>query len=370
MKIRYTKAVLAVAALAAMSSCTKHDLIPEITIVGQAVPTVYWEVGSTVCKAGENFTFQGKYTSEPYRTPLRSEVWYQILRSDVATVTTALAGTSLSYAQTVNVTDTMRAFQCHASFDHSMAEFNGHEYIIRGEVPTSRTLSPLTWLDITEWDQARFDSYYPQGFVAEYLDKVIGYLTDESTANSYYTALQTVYVNYPFTNDQFAAVGLPAVVTTEELDEAAIKKNLWYSTREADDAALVGYYYITIDGEGKTVYNEVPMDYVAPEGVVLYPVYKCAEWLFCRYDDNSGALTTTVRPEWLPKFRTLLEQIPFTAWIYDSANSVYKVDFARSYSLEANFRAYDKDTDKLGDPSAPEHEGITSKTEQKTITLN
>ena len=78
----------------------------------------------------------------------------------------------------------------------------------------------------------------------------------------------------------------------------------------------------------------------------------------------------SVRPEYLPKFRTLLEQIPFKDWIYDNANSNYKIEFTRNYSLEANFRAYDKDTDRLNDASAPEYEGVTSITEQKTITLN
>lgn len=369
MNSKYTKVLIAAAFIAAASSCAKHDLIPEITEVGQAVPTVYWEVGSTVCKAGESFTFQGKYTNEPYRTPLRSEVWYQVIRNDAAAVSTALAGTSLSYTQTVTSSDTIRSFQCYASFDHSRAVFNGHEYIIQGEVPTSRTLGPVSWLDATEWDQERFDTYYPEGFVKNYLEKVYDYLTGAS-ANSYYGALRNVFINYHFTAEQLKANGFGDIDVSGDDNGANEKSKAWFTTTEASAAAQKGFYYITIDASGENEYHEVATEEEAPAGVTLFPTYKAAEWVFCRYDDNSGAIVSTVYPEWLPKFRELISVIPFKDWIYDSANSIYKVDFSRAYSLQANFRAYDKDTDKLNDPNAPEHEGITALTEQKTITLN
>ncbi|MDE6208038.1 MAG: hypothetical protein K2M55_09545 [Muribaculaceae bacterium] len=366
----YSKLLIAAGALAAMSSCAKHDLIPETVEVGQPVPAVYWEVGSTVCKAGENFTFQGKYTVEPNYTPVRAEVWYNVLRSDAATVTTKLAGTSLSYSQTASSQEEMRSNQCNAVYAHNDEYWNGHEFIFQGEVATSRTLSPVTWVDATEWDQERFDSYYPQGFVEEYLTKVLDYLTNPSTANSYYNALRTVYLNYAFTNEQFAAVGLPQLDLSGDDNGTSVKSDAWFSTTEASDAALVGQYYITLDADGNAVYNEVAKDYEPAEGQVLYPVYKSSEWVFCRYDDNSGSIISTVRPEWLPKFRTLLEDIPFQDWIYDSANGVYKVDFARNYSLEAEFHAVAKETSQLNDANAPEYVGVTATTLKKTITIN
>ncbi|MDE5629168.1 MAG: hypothetical protein K2I69_06370 [Muribaculaceae bacterium] len=369
MKITYTKAMIAAAALS-LGACANHDLIPDIAQVGQAVPTVYWEVGSTVCKAGDSFSFQGKYTSEPGRTPLRSEVWYQIMRTDIATVTSSLAGTALTYSQSVTVTDTMRSMQSHVTIPHSEDFWNGHEYIVNGYVPTSSTLSPVTWLEPVEWDAERFATYFPEGFKEDYLEKVYDYLTSEETAASYYTALRNVYINYAFTNDQFAAVGLPQIDMTGDDNGTSEKSDLWYATKEASESAVTGYYYITLDENGDATYNEVPTDYVAPEGITIYPVYDSCEWVFCRYDDNTGGIATTVRPEWLPKFRTLIQNIPFQDWIYDSSNTVYKVDFSRNYTLEAEFRAYDKDTDKLNDANAPEYEGIVSTTDRKTITIN
>ena len=209
MKLNITKVLLPAMAAAAMTGCANHDLIPDITEVGQAVPTVYWEVGSTVCKAGESFSFKGKYNNLPGRTPLRSEVWYQIVRNDNAQVSASLAGKALSYTQTVANVDTMRSFQCHAVYPHQEEYWDGHQNIVNGVVPVSRTLSPVRWVEPEEWDQERFNTYYPEGFAAEFLAKVYEYLTSEESAPSYYAALRNVYLNYNFTNEQFTAVGLP-----------------------------------------------------------------------------------------------------------------------------------------------------------------
>ena len=63
--------------------------------------------------------------------------------------------------------------------------------------------------------------------------------------------------------------------------------------------------------------------------------------MFCRYDDDLGAIISTVRSAYIPAFKDLLASITFDQWIYDSANKVYKVEFSRKYSLEAQFRVYD-----------------------------
>ena len=367
MKLEYKSGIIAAAVgVFALSSCATHDPINEVAPIGQAVPTVYWEVGSTVCPAGESFSFQGKYTVEPGHTPLRSEVWYQIERADQASASAKLAGSALSYTQSVSATDTMRNFQSMAVFPHNEEYWDGHEYVLQGTVPVSRTLSPINWTEPAEWDQAKFDTYFPEGFKAEFLKKVYDYLTLPGNAGSYYTALRNVYLNYAFTNEQFAAVGLPSDLELDGDDNGAgVKSDTWFATTDPDKTdAIIGKYYITLDENGKTVYNEVGIDYVAQEGQAVYNVYAAAPWVFCRYDDNTGTIVSTVREEWLPKFRTLLEVIPFEAWLYDSSNTCYKVEFSRNYVLRAQFRAYDTDA------SGNVNEGVTSNTDLKEIKVS
>lgn len=361
---------LMAAGVLAVTACANHDLIPDITEVGQAVPTVYWEVGSTVCKAGEEFSFQGKYTNVEGRTPLRSEVWYQVIRDDAAAVSAKLAGNALNYTQSVASNDTMRSYQCHASYPHKDEYWDGHQNVFQGTVPVSETLSPVNWSDAPEWDQERFDTYYPAGFADEFLKTVVGYLTNPETADNYYGALRNVFINYNFTNEQLAPFGLADLDLSGDDHGGANKSDAWHQTSEADESKITGYYYITVGEDGKSVYNEIAAEADAPEGAVVYPVYDSAAWVFCRYDDNTGSIVSTVRPEYLPKFKTLLEVIPFQAWIYDSANAVYKLEFERKYSLRAQFRSYDKETSRLNDPTAPEYEGIVAPVEYKTISVN
>lgn len=338
--------LLAAAATLTMTSCQTNDTIGDQVINGQAVPTAYWEVGSTVCKAGDSFTFKGKYNVEPGKQAAYSQVWYRVMRTESAAATVSLAGASLSYTKTYSSADTMRAYQPIVEFKHEIAEWDGHEYLITGSVPVSRTLSPVSWAEVKEWDADRFNSYYPAGFAAEFNTEVIEYLTQDST---YYNALRTVYINHPFTNEQFKevntkyGVSFPDNIDMSGDDQGSSEKSdLWFSTTEASEDAIVGYYYITIEN-GNSIVHEVAKDAVKQDGVNYFPVYKSAPWVFCRYNDDLGAIISTVRAEYIPAFVDLLKTITFEQWIYDRANKVYKVDFSRKYSLQSQFRVYDTD---------------------------
>jgi len=359
MKLKYIS-FAAIALSVMVSSCEKHDLFEEKGKAGSRVPNAYWEVGSTTCKAGEAFSFKGKYYTQDGMLPDHSEVWYSIIRDESAAATVKLAG-SLSYTQTVTDNRVIRENQSIITFPHSQAEYSGTEYVVNASVPTSATLSPLSWTNPDEWDQEKFDTYYPDDFTSEFCEKVIEYLTKDST---YYSNLRTVYINYNFTNEQFKAVNekynlnFPTDINTEsETDASSDKSDRWYATKTADPKKIVGYYYITVNELGQTIVHEVPADYVNPE-VRLYPVYDSAPWVFCRYNDDAGAILETVRAEYIPAFKELLGQISFPEWIYDSTEKVYNVNFKREYSLSAQYRVYD----------TKGHEGIASDT--RVISLN
>lgn len=352
MKINIKALVLGLGAMTMLSACTTNDIINEIVDPGQQVPNAYWEVGSSAAKAGESFSFQGKYTVAPGKNIKYSEVWYRVRRAETAAATVKLAGSSLNFTKTYTANDTMRAYQPIARFDHSQAEWNGYEFVVKGNVNVSRTLSPVMWVEPGQWDQDRFSQYYPAGFAEDFCKEVITLLTKD---NSYYAALRTVYINYPFTIDQFKAVNAKYnVALPTEFDAtdggAAAKSDLWFSSQEVTAANTVGYYYLTPGADGKPVANEVAMDKVTVNGKDVmygehkcYPVLKSAPWLFCRYSDDMGAIVTSVRDNYMPAFAELLQAITFQEWIFDSAANVYKVEFSRKYSLESQFRVYDTD---------------------------
>ena len=344
--MKKTNIFLSLAAVVGLSltSCDTNDTLGEKLIVGQEVPTCSWEIGSTVCKAGESFSFHGKYNLPQGRKGDYCEVWYRVMRDESAAATVALTGSSLSYTKSYSANDTMRAYQPITRVDHSQAVWTNHMYEIDGEVEVSRTLAPVSWLDAETWDGERFASLYPANFANEFKAEVINYLTKDST---YYNALRTVYINHPFTNEQFTAVNskynlqFPDDIDMSTDDQGAgAKSSAWFSTTAASDAAITGYYYSTVEN-GHTIIHEIAKDAPQNPDINYYPVYNSAPWVFCRYNDDLGAIISTVRAEYIPAFKELLATISFEEWIYDSANKVYKVDFSRKYSLQSQFRVYD-----------------------------
>ena len=184
MNLKYKLGATALA-LIAMTSCETNDPFSDIMDAGQPVPTVTWSVGSTVAAAGDSIEISGKYYTDKNHTPDHSEVWETVVLKETAAATVGLTS-SLKYTQTVNVSDTVRTSMT-ASFPHSMATWNGHEWQLDTKIPTSQTLKSVTWATPEKWDQKKFDSYYPADFKQTFTDKVIDYLTKD---NTYYSDLR------------------------------------------------------------------------------------------------------------------------------------------------------------------------------------
>ena len=331
------------------SSCAIHDPFADNGQLGQVLPTVDWEQGSTVVKAGRHATFKGKYYTTSEKSIDHSEVWCLIKREQTATATSKLT-TSLAYTKNYSLTDTVRSNQMVATYPHSKAEWDGYEYVLTDSFPTSRTLAPVTWVNPEEWDQEKFDSYYPSTFQQEFKAYMVNALTKDST---YYNDLRNVYIKYNFPIELFEQLNaqynieFPTDTTTDD------KSNAWFTTDEVDH-----YYYITVGDDGSAVYHEIANESEAPSGVNVQAVYRSAFWLFSRYSDDTGGKITTVRRQYMPYFKSMLETIPFTSWIYNTSDKAYTVNFNRTYFLEPQFRVYDSDG-KVG---------VTS--DNKEVTLN
>ncbi len=340
--------LIALVALLA-SSCAIHDPFADNGELGQVLPTVDWEQGSTVVKAGRYATFKGKYYTTAEKAIDHSEVWCLIKREQTATATSKLT-TSLAYTKNYSLTDTVRSSQMVATYAHSKAEWDGYEYVLADSFPTSRTLAPVTWVNPSEWDQEKFDSYYPSTFQEEFMAYMVNALTKDST---YYNDLRNVYINYNFPLSLFEQLNAQYGIDFPTDTITADKSNNWFTTDEVDH-----YYYITVAEDGTAVYHEIAEESAAPAGANVQAVYKSAFWLFSRYSDDTGGKITTVRRQYMPYFKSMIETIPFTSWIYNTADKAYTVNFNRTYYLEPEFRVYDTDG-KVG---------VT--TDNKEVTLN
>ncbi|MFI3239691.1 MAG: hypothetical protein R3Y22_03785 [Bacteroidales bacterium] len=333
MKLKYKLSKIYLLALIAVmaASCEEYDPFKNVMDVGQTVPTTYWELGSTVAKAGSDVSFSARFYPATGDVIDRAEVWTAVTRSESAAATVALTS-SLSYTQTEQISDTLRRAQLVAEYPLSMATLDGTEYLLASTFPTSQTLSPISWVSPTEWNEETFELYYSDTFQETFTEKVINYLTADST---YYTDLRLVYVSYDFTAEQFNrlsaeyGVNFPDQTGEAEEGEGGGKSDLWYY----DTETVVGQYYIYVDANGVSHEVELAEGETAPEGTTAYDVYDSSEWVFCRYSDDKGASIVSVRDEYIPFFIALLQEIPFIDWIYSDSDQAYMVSFSRKYIL-------------------------------------
>jgi hypothetical protein len=347
----YNKLGVIAAGLLMFTSCANHDLFTDVMDMGQVLPTVSWELGSSVCKAGDSVTFKGKYYTTAEGISIdHSEVWDQVTRKQSAAASVKLTS-GLSYTKTVAQSDTMRTFQQCATFPHSAAAWDGYEYVLTGKFATSRTLGPVSWSSPSEWDETLFASYYPSNFASEFVATVVNYLTKDS---AYVNDLKTVYVNYNFKKSQFEELNTKLGLTMPTDTDVVTKSENWFT----NTAKVVGYYYITLDANGTQVIHEVAAATDVPAEYKAYEVYDSSPWIFCRYSDNTGGAITSVRAKYMPYWKALISEIPFKDWIYSTSDKVYVVDFTRSYSLEPQFKVFDTNG-KVG-----------TDTDTKTVDLN
>lgn len=251
----------------------------------------------------------------------------------------------------MNTTDTVRNSVHLATFSHDKAEWDGHEYVLVDSFQVSSTLAPVSWVDPEEFDAERFNMYYPATFQQEFVDHVVEYLTRDSV---YYNDLRNIYINYDFTAEQFDELNAKYGFSMPFHAESGEKSKLWYVNTDVVDH----YYYITVDDAGVKTEHEIATPDQAPAGVNVFEVYESSPWVYSRYSDDTGGRITSVRKQYMPFWKDLINQIPFQDWIYNSSDKNYSVNFTRSYILYPTFRVFDE-TGKMG-----------KDTETKQISLN
>ena len=350
-----------------MTSCAVNDPFADTMEIGQVVPTVSWELSSAVCKAGGETGFLAKYYTTAQGVGItHSEVWGMMTRMESAAATQKLIS-GPAYTLTISLTDTVRGSHMLQSYPHSMAKLdtiNGREYHLNATFPTPANLAPVQWVVPSEWDEEKFEMYYPETFKSDFTSKMVDYLTKDST---YFDKLRELYVKYDFTKEQFDAVNakyesqikdFQPLPWTDSQEEGKTKGDLWY---EVNKGKVVGYYYLSVvngvtkEVEVKTKEEAINAGVSADQ---IYDVYDAPHWVFCRYSDNTGDAITSVRAEYMPMWKELVEAVPFESWIYNSAEKQYAVEYICKYTIVPKFKVYDTNG-KVG-----------TDTESKTVELN
>ena len=353
----YNKIGLFAAGALMMTSCAVNDPFADKMELGQVVPTVSWELASSVCKAGNEAGFLAKYYTTAEGVSIdHSEVWAMVTRSESAAATQKLIS-SPAYTKTVNFTDTVRGFHLLAEFPHSQAVLNGNEYHLDSAFPTSRTLGPVTWANPAAWSEDMFVAYYPATFKEEFSAQMVKYLTDGDT---YLAGLRQAYLNYDFTAEQVAEVNnkYPNLQPIPYPAEGQVKDDLWFAN---DTEVVTGYYYIVVENGVTREIEVATKEEAIAAGIdesLIYDVYKSPHWLYCRYSDNTGGAITSLRDEYRPMWKDLVSMIPFESWIYNGPEKTYSVEFTRKYALNVVYKVIDTKG------------GIGKDSEVKTIDLN
>lgn len=155
--------------IVAFAACAKHDFFDENTITGAVGPEAYWEIESSAVKAGGEMGFTAQYYSAVEKID-HSEAWYSISETLDKTVNCSW----LTYSEISSVTTQKRVLQYIAEYPHLEEYYNDslHAYTFHGTFPVSGTLSPLTWVQPTEFDSAKMITYFGSDYMQNFKDAV------------------------------------------------------------------------------------------------------------------------------------------------------------------------------------------------------
>ena len=205
--------------IVAFAACAKHDFFDENTITGAVGPEAYWEIESSAVKAGGEMGFTAQYYSAVEKID-HSEAWYSISETLDKTVNCSW----LTYSEISSVTTQKRVLQYIAEYPHLEEYYNDslHAYTFHGTFPVSGTLSPLTWVQPTEFDSAKMVTYFGSDYMQNFKDAVkekmtyavyaaqypkLGFMTDfslytDSSYNCNVSSDSTVAKYYHFPLDE------------------------------------------------------------------------------------------------------------------------------------------------------------------------
>ena len=161
-----TKEILILLPLLAMviCSCEKNDPVDDWASIGHVTPTTYWEIPSSTVSAGSNVAFTAQFYSSENIDIDHMEVWYDV--NEHITLEATCPSVTFTYTKSVDVTSLIREFQKIASYEFKEEFWNSDKraYVTTASFPSSNTLKPIEWSEITEFDAEKYATVFPDTF--------------------------------------------------------------------------------------------------------------------------------------------------------------------------------------------------------------
>lgn len=157
----------------ALMSCEKHDPVDDQAMISKPVPTSYWELKSSEVPAGKKASFVAQYYGMEGAKIKDIAICHDVKEHISYTLECPLV-TTFKYSISFDTLSLARQFQPLHFYDHSESFWNNAKkaYVFDSSFMVSNTLSPVIWKEVTEYDQEKFDMYFPKTIESTFLDEL------------------------------------------------------------------------------------------------------------------------------------------------------------------------------------------------------
>lgn len=250
-----------------ITGCEKHDFFDDRAGIGNMTPTTYWEISSSTVAAGNDVAFVAQFYSSEQIPIDRMEVWYDV--NERVTLEATCPNVTFKFTKNVDVTSLVREFQKIAKYDFKEDYWNVDKraYVTMTSFPTSNTLKPVEWTEVTEFDVEKYTKFFPDTFATAFQRD----LYTELEKQEKYSDFRKLMVDLE-------------VMTTDEF-------------RNCSDS----------------IFNE-----------------------------NSQQMDYFIKDDSEEYVKNKYFAIPFDELIYDKSSMIYRLDYMRSYKLNAAYKVFDK----------------------------
>lgn len=172
------------------AACEKNDSIDEWAKIGQQAPHTYWELSSTVAKAGgDEITFFGQYYTNGIVVDHLS-VWYNVIEKLTQTAVCPLAP-SINYSLSIDESTEVREYQEIKQYVHNENYWDDKlkAYKINASFPVSNTLAISEWKQPADFDNDKFTQLFPSDFAERFKQGLFEKVSIDANIPSYRAVL-------------------------------------------------------------------------------------------------------------------------------------------------------------------------------------